>query len=86
LNQYNKAMLVNHSKRCENVITKPFEIYIIQAAPFILLAKKWDHKIFIVIMEDIKKALELKQYINPWPLIPEEYYNIINEFKKQFAD
>jgi hypothetical protein len=37
-------------------------------------------------MEDIKKALELKQYINPRPLILEEYYNIINEFKKWFID
>ena len=37
-------------------------------------------------MEDIKKALELKQYINPQPLIPKEYYNLINEFKKQFID
>ena len=37
-------------------------------------------------MEDIKKVLELKQYINPRPLIPEEYYNIINEFKKWFTD
>ena len=37
-------------------------------------------------MEDIKKVLELKQYINPRPLIPEEYYNIINKFEKQFID
>ena len=37
-------------------------------------------------MEDIKKVLELKQYINPQPFIPEEYYNIINKFKKQFTD
>ena len=37
-------------------------------------------------MEDIKKVLELKQYINPQPLIPEEYYNIINKFKKLFID
>ena len=37
-------------------------------------------------MEDIKKVLELKQYINPWPLIPKEYYNIINKFKKWFID
>ena len=37
-------------------------------------------------MEDIKKVLELKQYINPQPFIPEEYYNIINKFKKWFAD
>ena len=37
-------------------------------------------------MEDIKKALELKQYINSQPLIPEKYYNIINKFKKWFID
>ena len=37
-------------------------------------------------MKDIKKVLELKQYINPQPLIPEEYYNIINKFKKWFTD
>jgi len=37
-------------------------------------------------MEDIKKALELKQYINPRPLIPKEYYNLINKFKKRFID
>ena len=61
---------------------KPLEIYRIQAAPFILLAKKWDYEIFIVIIEDIKKVLKLKQYINPQPLIPKEYYNIINKFKK----
>ena len=37
-------------------------------------------------MEDIKKVLKLKQYINPQPLIPKEYYNIINKFKRQFMD
>ena len=37
-------------------------------------------------MEDIKKVLKLKQYINPQPLIPKEYYNIINKFKKWFID
>ena len=61
---------------------KPLEIYIIWATPFILLARKQDHKIFAVIIEDIKKVLKLKQYINPRPLIPKEYYNIINKFKK----
>ena len=42
---------------------KPLEIYIIWATPFILLARKQDHKIFAVIIEDIKKVLKLKQYI-----------------------
>jgi hypothetical protein len=53
-------MLVNHSKKYKNVITKPFKICIIQAIPFILLAKKWDYEIFIVIIKDIKKALKPK--------------------------
>jgi hypothetical protein len=39
---------------------KPFEICIIQAAPFISLIKKQDYEIFAVTMEDIKKALKLK--------------------------
>jgi hypothetical protein len=39
---------------------KPFEIYIIQATPFILLTKKWDYKIFVVTIEDIKKVLKPK--------------------------
>jgi hypothetical protein len=37
-------------------------------------------------MEDIKKVLKLKQYINPQPLVPKEYHNIINEFEKWFID
>ena len=37
-------------------------------------------------MENIKKVLELKQYINPQLLISKEYYNIINKFKKLFID
>jgi hypothetical protein len=37
-------------------------------------------------MEDIKKALELKQYINPRPFMPKEYHDLINEFKKRFID
>ena len=37
-------------------------------------------------MEDIKKVLKLKQYINPQLFIPKEYYNIINKFKKWFIN
>ena len=37
-------------------------------------------------MEDIKKVLKLKQYIDPRPLVPEKYHNIINKFKKWFTD
>jgi hypothetical protein len=37
-------------------------------------------------MEDIKKVLKPKQYINPQPLVPKEYHNIINKFEKWFTD
>jgi hypothetical protein len=37
-------------------------------------------------IEDIKKVLKLKQYIDPRLLIPKEYYNIIDEFEKWFTD
>jgi hypothetical protein len=33
-------MLVNHGKEYKNIIMKFFEIYIIQAAPFILFNKE----------------------------------------------
>ena len=79
-------MTVNYNKEYKNVITKPFKIYVIQAIPFILLTRKRDHEIFVITIKDIKKVLKFKQYINPQPLIPEEYYNIINKFKKQFID
>jgi len=59
------ATTTNSSKECEDVTPKPLKIRIIQAIPFISLARKQDHKIFAITIEDIKKALELKQYINP---------------------
>jgi len=79
-------MTTNCSKECKDNTSKPLKIRVIWVVPFILLARKWDYEIFTIIMEDIKKALELKQYINPRPFMPEEYYNLINEFKKWFID
>ena len=58
-------MTTNRSKECENDTLKPFKIRVIQAVPFILLIKKQDYKIFTVIIEYIKKALKLKQNIDP---------------------
>ena len=62
-------MPVNYSKKYKDILLKSFKNYIIQAAPFILLTKKRDHKIFIIIIKDIKRVLKLKQYINPQPFI-----------------
>ena len=60
MNQYNKATMIDHSKKHKDIAPKPLEIRVIRAAPFILLARKWDHEIFTVTMEDIKKVLKLK--------------------------
>ena len=53
-------MTANRGKECEDVTLKPLKIYVIQAVPFILLARKRDYKVFTVTIEDIKKALEPK--------------------------
>ena len=60
LSQYNKTTIINYNKECKDIIIKPLKIYKIRAVPFILLIKKWDYKIFIVTIEDIKKVLKLK--------------------------
>jgi len=58
-------MTTDCSKECEDDMLKPLEFRMIRAIPFISLARKQDYKIFIVTMEDIKKALEPKQYVDP---------------------
>ena len=52
--------MMDYSKKYKNITLKPFKICVIQAVPFILLVKKWDYEIFIVIIKDIKKVLKLK--------------------------
>ena len=37
-------------------------------------------------MKDIEKALNSKSYIDPQPLVPEEYHDLINVFEKKKAD
>ena len=51
---------MDYSKKYKDIAPKPFEIHIIWAAPFILLVRKRNHEIFVVIIEDIKKVLKLK--------------------------
>ena len=78
--------MIDYNKKYKDIAPKPLKIRVIWAALFILLARKRDYEIFVVTIEDIKKVLELKQYINPRLLISEEYYNIINMFKRQFTN
>ena len=56
--------MVDYNKKYKDIILGSFEIYIIWAVPFILLVRKQDHEIFTITIEDIKKILKLKQYIN----------------------
>ena len=52
--------MINYNKEYKDIIIKPLKIYRIQAVLFILLIKKQDYKIFIIIIKDIKKTLKLK--------------------------
>src|SRR5437762_5261602 len=64
----------------------PLEICQISTESFYMLARKQDHKVFAVIMKDIKKALKSKTYVDPRLFVPEELHDIINTFEKQHAD
>ena len=52
--------MIDHGKKHKDIAPKPLEIYIIWVAPFMSLARKRDHEIFVVTIKDIKKALKLK--------------------------
>src|SRR5438477_12889802 len=62
------------------------EICQISTKPFYMLTRKQDHKIFAVIMKDIKKALKPKTYVDPQFFIFKELHDIINTFEKQHAN
>src|SRR5947207_12963405 len=62
------------------------EICQISTESFYMLARKQDHKIFAVIMKDIKKALKSKTYVDSQFFISKEFHDIINTFEKQHAD
>ena len=51
-----------------------------------MLTWKWDHKIFAIIIKNIKKIFKLKSYINSQLIVFEEYHDLIDVFKKQNAD
>src|SRR5437762_8516243 len=62
------------------------EICQISAESFYMLARKQDHKIFTVIMKNIKKTLKSKTYVDSQFFIFKELHDIINTFEKQHAD
>ena len=70
-----------HSSKIDSEI----DIYAIEAIPLTRLARNLGYEIFVVIIANIKKALALKKYINPYTKLPKEYYNYLNVFlRKKF--
>src|SRR5438034_8958202 len=63
-----------------------FKIHQIEIKSFYMLVRKQDHKIFIIIMKNIKKVLNSKSYIDSQSFISEEYHDLIDVFKKKKTD
>ena len=61
-------------------------IVIIGAAPYYLLAKRPENQVFAATMDDITKALRIKEYIDPLPLLPKEYHEFADVFSRQDSD
>ena len=51
-----------------------------------MLAKKPENQIFSTTIEDIKKILRVKKYVNPLPLLPKKYYEFIDVFSREDLD
>ena len=77
----------NHEEMLlENNKHASFEIHQIEVESFYMLAQKQDHKIFTIIMKDIKKVLNSKSYVNSQLFILKKYHDLINIFEKKEAD
>ncbi len=74
------------NKNYDNATSNLLKIREIRANLFYILVRKRDHKIFAVIIKDIKKVFKSKSYIDPQSFVLEEYYDLIDIFKKKFAD
>ena len=70
------------NKNYDNVMSNLWEIRAVRADFFYMLVKKRDYQIFAMTIKNIEKALESKLYINPQSLVFEEYYDLIDIFKK----
>ena len=58
----------------------------IQAELFYMLTQKQNHKIFTIIIKDIKKILKSKLYTNLQLFVFEKYHDLIDIFERQNAD
>ena len=56
------------------------------AAPYYLLAKRPENQVFAATMDDITKALRVKEYVDPLPLLSKEYHEFADVFSRQDSD
>ena len=76
----------DYDKDCDNATSNLLKIREVRTNLFYILIRKRDHEIFVVTMEDIKKVLESKSYIDFRFFVPEKYHDLIDIFKKKFTD
>ncbi len=76
----------NYNKNYDNVTSNLLKIHEIRTDPFYILIKKRDHKIFVVTIKNIKKTFKSKFYIDSRFFVLEEYHDLIDIFKKKFAN
>ena len=69
-----------------NFFSLVLDLAIIGAAAYNMLAKKPEAQIFAAIIEDIKKALRVKEYVDPLPLLPKEYHEFADVFSRGDLD
>ena len=62
------------------------DIAIIGAAAYTMLARQPEAQVFAATMEDIKKALRVKEYVDPLPLLPKEYHEFADVFSRRDSD
>jgi hypothetical protein len=63
-----------------------FDIIQIGAVPFSFLSKRKEMEIFIVIMQNIEKALNLKPIVDLFTLLFKEYHEFLHLFSKEAAN
>jgi len=76
----------DYNKNCDNATSNLLEIRAVRANPFYILIKKRDYQIFAVTIKNVEKTLKPKLYINSRSLVPEEYHDLIDIFKKRFIN
>ena len=65
---------------------KPLKVYAINSAPFVRLARKKNHTLFIVTLRNIEKALATKPSVDPATILSPEYHDFLDVFSREASD